>query len=730
MTRRTSARGASAKKRYTVDAFEGIEGLQDSGSDHSPVRRSRDSDSGDEFHIESEPADAAEEDEDDFSGADDEPEGHSVLGSDAGEQDLDDAMSIAGDDDLEPEDDDDHPAGHKRTPNRKPKIHLSGPDGLLYNRGLPDSVTRRSGKFDKRLFLFGSSVREFRAVEKACFKWDGQDALPARRKLQEPASKNCAYSYWQGEDARKREEEEGWKPYFEGGLQGIFTKRQSMKQISQDEGRARVAADELPSRTFLIGPVNSPQLITLHAGESTALNRAWVQPQAEGFKAVPKHASATKAGFILNLGVKVKCVEWAPNQPGSSQYLATSTLPRRETLKGSAPAFTPQNPDASEIQIWEFKATKQGSLDSEVAPVLKHVLCTEWGDAKALRWCPAPHRRSTAPGSTSIGLLAGVWGDGGLRVIDLMNMPDSSTTQYTKVEKAAFESHPPDTLFTRLTWSSATRISAGCANGCVAVFDLTKTSVSEIPRPSIYTSVASGYILSITSCYPSHQNLFLTTSADGYPRLTDLNDPMPGSPSGTILGPRSRSTQDIIAWHEFSQIAIVMDDNFALKALPLRRFFTTIALGRAKTVGTSLAVSPCHPFILMGTANGEITGSNPMRRIIQPKALPLLQVWFMHEWRRPTQPELEGQQSTPKPVGNNGLSRFVEGFKVEQGQRTYREGSMQNSDDKDHGLHFHTVHEEETGVSAMSWNPNKECGTWAAAGLASGLLRVEDLAAC
>ena len=71
----------------------------------------------------------------------------------------------------------------------------------------------------------------------------------------------------------------------------------------------------------------------------------------------------------------------------------------------------------------------------------------------------------------------------------------------------------------------------------------------------------------------------------------------------------------------------------------------------------------------------------------------------------------------------------MEGYKIEQGQRQYREGSMQNSDDKEHGLHFHTVHEELTAVTALAWNPNRECGAWAVAGMANGLVRVEDLAA-
>lgn len=730
MSRRSTARRASAKKRYTLDPFEGIEELQDGDSEHSPVRRSRESDSEDEFVVEAEADDAVENDDDDdeMSGMDAEPEAQSDAASDAGEQDLDDAISIAVDEEEGDDDDEDRPSGGRSVP-RKPRAPLSGPDGLLFNRGLPDSVTRKSGKHDKRLFLFGSSIKEFAAIEKACIKWDGQDTLPARRKPQEAAGSAFDYSYWQGAEARKREEEESWKWYFDLGGKEKYAKRQSTSLLSIEEGQARISTSDAPERPFLAGPLNAPQLIKLSVGASIPIKQLWNQPQTKGFKAVPKNASASKAGFILNLGAKIRCAEWAPNQSDSAQYLALSTLQARKAPKGIAPAFTPQQPLKAEVQIWKFTATSRSSIDSDIAPALKYVICTEWGDIKSLKWCPAPHKATSTPTKRSLGLLAGVWGDGGLRVIDLMDQPEPLTTDYINVTKAAFESHPPDTLFTALTWLSATRIAAGCANGCVAVYDLAHCSASGSTKPVIYSSIASGYILSIASCYPSHQNLLLTTSTDGYPRLTDLNEPDPATPLGTVQAPRSRSTQDIAVWNDFCQNALVMDDNFALKGLPLRRFFTTISLGRARSVGTALATSPCHPFVLIGTAHGEVTGSNPIRRIIQPKVLPLLQTWFAHEWRRPTQAELEGNETGPQAIGSHGLSRFTEGHKLEQGQRTYREGSMQNSDDKEHGLHFHTIHEEETAVSALAWNPNKEFGAWAAAGLADGLVRVEDLAA-
>ena len=549
MSRRSTARRASAKKRYTVDAFEGIEELQDAISEHSPVRRhSRDSDSADEFKIEVEAANAAEDEEEDEEEDEDvEAEVHSNAASDAGEKELDDAMSIAGDDDddldLDDEDEDARVAGPGGRANpKKARVALTGPDGAVYNRGLPDTITRKSGKADKRLFLFGSSIKEYGAVEKAFLKWNGQDTLPTYRKPLDIAARSFDYSYWQGDAAREREEEESWKWYFEHGGKQVFSKRQTTVKLSAEEGRARVATSEVPERTFLMGPFNDPKLFRLRVGESLSLNDAWQQPQAAGFKPVPK--KATRSGFVLNLGTKIKCTEWAPNQSETSQYLAISTLHPKELPKNIAPAYTPQPSYPAEIQIWKFAATANGSLDSDSAPVLKHVFCTQWGDVKTLRWCPAPYEQSSTIAARSIGLLAGIWGDGGLRVIDVMGQPEPLTTNYLQLEKAAFESHPPDTLFTCLTWISANRLAAGCANGCVAIFDLSKHSNSGSPRPVSYTSIASSYVLSIASCYPSHPNLLITTAADGYPRLTDLNQPHPATATGTVLAPRSRATQN------------------------------------------------------------------------------------------------------------------------------------------------------------------------------------------
>ncbi len=44
------------------------------------------------------------------------------------------------------------------------------------------------------------------------------------------------------------------------------------------------------------------------------------------------------------------------------------------------------------------------------------------------------------------------------------------------------------------------------------------------------------------------------------------------------------------------------------------------------------------------------------------------------------------------------------------------------------GVMFATVYEEASAVTALAWNPNLHVGGWAAAGMGSGLVRIEDLA--
>ena len=67
MSRRSTGRRVP-RKRYTTDAFEGIEELQDEVRERSPIRHLRDSDSAEEFIIDIEAAAEDESSGDDMSG--------------------------------------------------------------------------------------------------------------------------------------------------------------------------------------------------------------------------------------------------------------------------------------------------------------------------------------------------------------------------------------------------------------------------------------------------------------------------------------------------------------------------------------------------------------------------------------------------------------------------------------------------------------------------------------
>jgi len=307
------------------------------------------------------------------------------------------------------------------------------------------------------------------------------------------------------------------------------------------------------------------------------------------------------------------------------------------------------------------------------------------------------------------------------------------STDYQRIEKVAFESVPPGTVYTCLTWLSSSRIVAGCANGCIAVWDIAESlrvnGSGNKPRPQIYSSISTTYILTVTSCSPSHPNMIITSSMTGYLLLTDLARPHTLSPTATAASNRTRVAQPLVLWSDWAQLAVSMDDSLLIKGYPLRRWFSTVGLGRTKSLATAVAGSPCHPHILIGAASGEVLSINPLGRLMDSRAEVWQQTWFAHEWRRPTAEEADVSSSPSAPyardIGSDGLSRMTEGFKVERIFLGYDEKGMPNIRDN---VIFHTIHEKKSAITALAWNPNAHVGGWAAAGMANGLLRVEDIA--
>jgi transcription factor C subunit 6 len=169
-----------------------------------------------------------------------------------------------------------------------------------------------------------------------------------------------------------------------------------------------------------------------------------------------------------------------------------------------------------------------------------------------------------------------------------------------------------------------------------------------------------------------------------------------------------------------------------------------------------VATSPVHPGVLVGGTDGDIQTSNPIMRITNYKIMPWQQKWFVHEWRGPMErmlvkptgggtaeggsveqasndlpPESQAEESAngpkkvPQEILSQPLVRITEGYKAGQtgiahSTATTRKGNPEVG-------RSISIFEERTAITALAWNPNLKFGTWAVAGMGSGLLRVEDV---
>ena len=212
------------------------------------------------------------------------------------------------------------------------------------------------------------------------------------------------------------------------------------------------------------------------------------------------------------------------------------------------------------------------------------------------------------------------------------------------------------------------------------------------------------------------------------------------------------------------------EDGGLLKLYPIRRFWISVSFAKGDSEVLCVAVGHLHPTVLVGFADGTLLAINPFRRFINTRVKAMLQqkVW-KHEWARQqldtTSPQSgeetieHGQASPPNvsaedtcgrvqhgqasvPSGQQNeqhresrpdrISRITEGYKIEAVTlapiKTPR--SSKDVKDTDNGNHalFSTIYDAETGIRQVAWNPNEGWGGWAASGMGSGLVRIEDLA--
>ncbi|KAL1649006.1 hypothetical protein SLS61_006528 [Didymella pomorum] len=618
------------------------------------------------------------------------------------------------------------------------KINMD--DQQMRSRGIAD-FSKQGGQEVRLKDLFGPASSDLSPIRMTRDEWKLQEALPIH-------GVGVKRSFFESGEARAKDEKQLQAWYADTG-RAEFMKVQITSTLTQEQGSKYMLNEGRESINVLMGVAKSPKVYPLK-------KNAFVNV-ADPFKDKDQ-----RRGWLFHLGSRVQEAQWMTNEDGRTQYLAVATQQRDMTAEpaprmeqASAPAFSATRPFAASIQIWAFESTKNGAMGTSKEPRLAIVICADWGAPKHFRWSPiVPHDRKIPLGgnqTVDVGLLAGIWSDGRVRVLNI-EIPEANEETvepvYMRFSQAAFEVSIPQTVPTCLQWLSGSTLAVGSAAGTLAVWTLTRPGTvsrsppsRSSPRPWLYKQIGDTYVLTLLSGWPSQPQFLSASTADGFARLYDIRSP----DADTVASVRGRVLVATQAWHEHTQSFVMPDEYYILKHNNIRRFYHNIYSARAESSIVRVATSPVHPGILIGGASGAIFATNPVGRVVNTKIVPWQQNWFVHEWRPPV------EQMVTKPPGHNTnaqdgevqeetdpkiprapssalsepMVRITEGYKAVQPGIAYSTTSKKKPENENSTLI--TVYEEKSSVSALAWNPNLKFGTWAAAGMNSGLLRVEDI---
>ena len=600
-----------------------------------------------------------------------------------------------------------------------------------------DSYNARR-KSDRIAANYGKDEKEIAPLLRYRDKWGNEKCLPRKSPTLKNDQGGFHESYYQSDEQRLQERTADWNWYWKYGSKA-FVEKQKTRILKEQEGRGYMQIQRPNGKTVLLGPVKDRKPYRLNPLESISFGEAWSSSRTKSHTPGTSNESS-REGWLINVGDgKVQSLDWCPNSHGRIHFLAVSTIDikkdesapikklhkkaqaREEGQERNRPvpqnAFTPGPSTPSCIEIWAVAASdanrKDGRFNLSKAPRLCQVICTNWGAVRHLKWSPAPRTPKQTPRKkrAGLGLLAGLWGDGEVRVIDVNVEMAKDSTEWIQCTQTAFSHRPSSTIHTCISWLSSTHLAAGCANGFIAVYDLeallspskSPFSKEKVQRPYFYHPVHHTYISALTSGYPSRPNFIISSAMDGYVGVTDIHAPETDS----MMSLRSRQGASALAWCEAAQVIIVGWEDTTIRFLHLRRSYTSSIIGRTGSVATAMATSRVHPCLIASSTDGAVVATNPLRKFWSFKSAVYQQIWFWHEWSNRN--EVEG-----------GISRITEGFRVDKGAE--KKGMYTKN-----SVLLATLYEEEQAATCLAWCPSLECGGWAAAGMGSGLVRIEDL---
>ncbi|GME58095.1 hypothetical protein GTA08_BOTSDO06053 [Neofusicoccum parvum] len=319
-TRRTSGRARPAK-RYTNDAFEGLD-LGDEAEASDLFAQDEDSGDDDDF---------------DVAGAEDEPdvEDDISVGAASGDDDDGDVDEMLSDDDIiGPEDD--RPAPKKKGKGKplKPgfvqraeastfktgsfsllssRAHAhQEPEIRLSSRGVPE-MYHNTGKDTRILNLFGPAKEDVIPATTARDKWHDEPVLPSR-KANKHGEGGMTFSPAYTKSLREHEATKGWEWYHERGGEQAFKMRQETHELSASDAAHYLPQTGKSEQTVLLGPARNQNPVELLAGEFINIGQAWSKDAhrsndedglLDGVKGPP-----LRQAWLFSLGSKIQCLDF------------------------------------------------------------------------------------------------------------------------------------------------------------------------------------------------------------------------------------------------------------------------------------------------------------------------------------------------------------------------------------------------------------------------------------
>ncbi|KAI1323316.1 hypothetical protein F5Y16DRAFT_383898 [Xylariaceae sp. FL0255] len=570
--------------------------------------------------------------------------------------------------------------------------------------------------------------------------------------------------------SRLTKAQSGWMPHdFAQDQRSKYTalypdrlSQQAKGQVSTiiDKQKAFRSLSPLPQGELCVflGPAFQQKKHSIQYGESFSFSDTSV-PIADS-----DPDDIVPGGWMLDVGGITVSMAWAPSQGQVDQLLTIAVVPFSDQLYHTKVANIPRESDQQEgaIQILRFESVKDqnGVLrPSRKAPKLAQVLCFSWGRVSRMQWCPVP-----VTGEDPFRLLGVSCSDGKLRILSVQNTLEKDRNEiFEEFENPLVVFEPPGEYsleITCFTWINMNRVVAGLSDGSIIVWSISP------PRFLQRYAIHSAAIMDIASGYPSDPFLVSTTPVGGFMALTDLRRPggeTTNHPNGMIsLQP------NLLKWSPHMRgFAAMWPSAFAgnqtVTFLSIKQFPTCRHLLTSNGQPSAIDVGTCHPHMLVGTTDGSLWALSLLHKLSAHKKKTFRLRIFQHEYRPP---HLLPKNENGEPR-SRGICRILHGFstelnrhpvgdrnaerakkKKEAPQRGKKSKSSANSkgkgaaeelageiDDDGDGQDVHitsgpgpiTVHDPQTRITSIAWNPNVEFSWWAAAAMGSGLLRVMDL---